>query len=262
MLSNCASRRARCRCRRIWLTPAGGTISHCWTSSELLGGGGSEDCDRAGFTKLTDDRLLKLSTAVQVEEFASSEREDHALVVLLEVIVDPSDHQRSQRSFGKGFIFVERLSKNAQGNTGQSVLALTQSKARARRTVVSSSRAIRARELSSVGMNLQLVYRIGHLGPEHINLFVQPPQRISSELGVRLGEEADEASRRRQAHHVFSRRSHKLDDWCEPWNQRGKQLWRQRSWPGTEASTVQPLTFFVFRVYPPISLDQKTSLLS
>jgi len=50
---------------------------------------------------LTEDRLLKLSGLVDVEEVARTECKDHALVVFLKLVVDLGRNQGCEFSLGK-----------------------------------------------------------------------------------------------------------------------------------------------------------------
>ena len=57
----------------------------------------------------TNYRLLELALLVQAEQLASIQGEDHALIVLLELVVDLCRHQCGQLAVGEAFILVERL---------------------------------------------------------------------------------------------------------------------------------------------------------
>lgn len=58
---------------------------------------------------LTHYRLLELGGLVDVEELASTQCKDHALVVFLQLIVHLCGHESSKLPLGEGVIFVERL---------------------------------------------------------------------------------------------------------------------------------------------------------
>lgn len=58
---------------------------------------------------LTQDGLLKLPVVMNIEELASAERKDHALVVLLQLIVDLGRDQSRELALRKRLIFVESL---------------------------------------------------------------------------------------------------------------------------------------------------------
>jgi hypothetical protein len=58
---------------------------------------------------LTQDGLLKLAVVVYVKEFPSSKRERHALVVLLQLIVDLRRDKGRQLSLRKLLVLVESL---------------------------------------------------------------------------------------------------------------------------------------------------------
>lgn len=92
-LQGCASRRARCRCRCILLYTI---VSH----SLLV---------RLDGPILTYYGILIFARVVDVEEFASSQREGHALIVLLEVVVDFRCHKSSKLAIRERFLFVEAL---------------------------------------------------------------------------------------------------------------------------------------------------------
>jgi len=59
--------------------------------------------------------LLKLSAVIEIEQLSSAEREDHALVVFLEMIVNFGGNEGGEMAFGKGFIFVESFSVDSKG---------------------------------------------------------------------------------------------------------------------------------------------------
>ena len=65
----------------------------------------------------TNYRLLKLARLVQVEQLSSAESKDHALVVLLKLVVDLGRHKRSELAIREGRILVESLT----GGKGQHV---------------------------------------------------------------------------------------------------------------------------------------------
>lgn len=53
----------------------------------------------------TDYCILKFSGILKVEEFSGPQREHHALVVVLQLIVDFGSHKRSELALGELFIF-------------------------------------------------------------------------------------------------------------------------------------------------------------
>lgn len=55
---------------------------------------------------LTHDSLFKFSGLVNVEELACTQREDHAFIVLLQLIVDLCCNQGRELSLWEGVIFV------------------------------------------------------------------------------------------------------------------------------------------------------------
>lgn len=62
-----------------------------------------------GLCLLTQYCLLEFTSLVNVQELASTQRKDHALVVLLQLVVDLCCYQRGELSLGERLIFVERL---------------------------------------------------------------------------------------------------------------------------------------------------------
>lgn len=71
---------------------------------------------------LTQYCLLEFTSLVDVQELASTQRKDHALIVLLQLIVDLCCHEGSELSLRERLIFVEGLamthviSSRSEGN--------------------------------------------------------------------------------------------------------------------------------------------------
>lgn len=62
----------------------------------------------------TNNGLLKLALMIQTEELASAEGEDHALVVLLQLVVDLGRHQCGELAVRERFVLVESLTVMCQ----------------------------------------------------------------------------------------------------------------------------------------------------
>lgn len=62
-----------------------------------------------GINTFGDDGLLKFAFVVELEEVSCAEGECHTLIILLKMVVDLSQDEGGQLTFGEGFIFVERL---------------------------------------------------------------------------------------------------------------------------------------------------------
>jgi hypothetical protein len=58
---------------------------------------------------LTQYCLLEFTSLVNIQELASTQRKDHALVVFLQLVVDLCCYERGELSLGERLIFIERL---------------------------------------------------------------------------------------------------------------------------------------------------------
>lgn len=109
---------------------------------------------------------------VDIEELPSAEREDHALVVLLQLIIHLRSHEGGQLALGKRLVLIEGLAVPG--------LAVRQ---------------------AIYSVSIHLADGAGDFRPQQIDLLVQAVQGEGLQRRIRLGEEADHAGGGREANH-------------------------------------------------------------
>ena len=114
---------------------------------------------------------------MDVQELAGTQCKDHALIVLLQLVVDLGGHERGKLSLGERLVFVERL------------------------TMTHGLAAGNATYTTNAGGRLHLTDGAGDLGPQQVDLVVELVQGERPQSWIRLGEEPNNAGSGSEANH-------------------------------------------------------------